>query len=160
MSINWSSIIVDEAQEVDNAETKNFKALEGLVINARSQGKPPFVIFSTGTPYENGLLDIFSYLRIINPIESPFDESRKLNGLKEIGAKLGKMLEKATNALLASVKDMDNDRKIANAYKELRELFFWMEGFKAMLAKVSIRQKKTDQAIIDEWDGKIPKEYP
>jgi SNF2 family DNA or RNA helicase len=57
-TINWESIILDEAQNIKNAETKQTKAVKSLKGNHR--------IILTGTPVENKPSDIWSLMDFVN----------------------------------------------------------------------------------------------
>lgn len=56
----WDLIILDEAQRVKNLNAKTRKAIKELSKNS-------VVIASTGTPYENNLLELWSILDLVNP---------------------------------------------------------------------------------------------
>ncbi|MBE8167240.1 MAG: DEAD/DEAH box helicase, partial [Shewanella sp.] len=57
--INWSRIIIDEAQNVKNPSAQQTKALLSLSANSR--------IALTGTPVENRLMDLWSIFNFLNP---------------------------------------------------------------------------------------------
>jgi len=55
----WSGIILDEAQNIKNAETKQSKAARSLQADYR--------IALTGTPVENNVGDLWSIMEFLNP---------------------------------------------------------------------------------------------
>lgn len=55
----WKLVILDEAQAIKNAETKQSKAIKALTAQAR--------IALTGTPIENRLADLWSLFDFLNP---------------------------------------------------------------------------------------------
>jgi len=57
--INWKNIILDEAQNIKNAETKQAKAAFHL--------KSDFKVALTGTPVENSIGDLWSIMEFLNP---------------------------------------------------------------------------------------------
>jgi len=57
--VNWKGVILDEAQNIKNAETKQAKA-------ARSIGAE-FRMALTGTPVENNVGDLWSIMEFLNP---------------------------------------------------------------------------------------------
>jgi SNF2 family DNA or RNA helicase len=58
-SIEWQTVVVDEAQAIKNASTKRSQAVMGL--NGR------FRLVTTGTPIENHLGELWNLFRFINP---------------------------------------------------------------------------------------------
>lgn len=56
---NWSTVILDEAQAIKNAETKQARAVKALPARTR--------IALTGTPVENRLSDLWSIFDFLNP---------------------------------------------------------------------------------------------
>ncbi len=58
-SVEWQTVVVDEAQAIKNAATKRSKAVMGL------NGK--FRLVTTGTPIENHLGELWNLFRFINP---------------------------------------------------------------------------------------------
>jgi SNF2 family DNA or RNA helicase len=57
--VNWSGLILDEAQNVKNPETKQSRAARGLQVGYR--------IALTGTPVENNVGDLWSIMEFLNP---------------------------------------------------------------------------------------------
>ncbi|HIJ21304.1 MAG: DEAD/DEAH box helicase [Gammaproteobacteria bacterium] len=58
-SIEWQTVVVDEAQAIKNAATKRSKTVMGLQGNFR--------VVTTGTPIENHLGELWNLFRFINP---------------------------------------------------------------------------------------------
>jgi SNF2 family DNA or RNA helicase len=58
-SVNWQGIVLDEAQNVKNADTKQSQAVRQL--------EAEFRIALTGTPVENRLQELWSILDFLNP---------------------------------------------------------------------------------------------
>lgn len=58
-SIEWQTVIVDEAQAIKNAATKRSQAVMGL--------NGQFRLVTTGTPIENHLGELWNLFRFINP---------------------------------------------------------------------------------------------
>ncbi len=58
-TVPWSSIVLDEAQNIKNPETKQAKAARNLPSEAR--------IALTGTPVENHVGDLWSIMQFLNP---------------------------------------------------------------------------------------------
>ncbi len=57
--VNWQGVILDEAQNIKNAETKQSKAARSL--------KSDYRIALTGTPVENNVGDLWSIMEFLNP---------------------------------------------------------------------------------------------
>lgn len=57
--VNWQGVILDEAQNIKNAETKQSKAARSL--------KSDYRIALTGTPVENNVGDLWSVMEFLNP---------------------------------------------------------------------------------------------
>lgn len=57
--VAWSGVVLDEAQNVKNPETKQSKAARGL--------KADYRIALTGTPVENNVGDLWSIMEFLNP---------------------------------------------------------------------------------------------
>ncbi len=60
-TIKWSIVIADEAQELKNEKTAITHAMKGLASNAR------FKIAMSGTPIENGLMDLWCIMDFVCP---------------------------------------------------------------------------------------------
>ncbi len=58
-SIDWAAVILDEAQNVKNPETKQSRAARGLPAECR--------IALTGTPVENSVGDLWAIMEFLNP---------------------------------------------------------------------------------------------
>ena len=58
-SVSWKGVVLDEAQNVKNSETKQSKAARSI--------KAGFRIALTGTPVENNIGDLWSILEFLNP---------------------------------------------------------------------------------------------
>jgi hypothetical protein len=58
-STNWAGVILDEAQNIKNAETKQARAARSLECSYR--------ITLTGTPVENNVGDLWSLMEFLNP---------------------------------------------------------------------------------------------
>ena len=58
-SVNWQGVVLDEAQNIKNAEAKQSQAVRQLT--------PQFRIALTGTPVENRLSELWSILDFLNP---------------------------------------------------------------------------------------------
>jgi SNF2 family DNA or RNA helicase len=58
-NVQWAGIILDEAQNIKNPETKQFKAARALVSDYR--------IALTGTPVENHVGDLWALMDFLNP---------------------------------------------------------------------------------------------
>jgi SNF2 family DNA or RNA helicase len=57
--VTWKGLILDEAQNIKNAETKQAKAARAI--------DAPFRIALTGTPVENNVGDLWSIMELLNP---------------------------------------------------------------------------------------------
>jgi SNF2 family DNA or RNA helicase len=57
--VNWQGVILDEAQNIKNAETKQSKAARSI--------KSDYRIALTGTPVENNVGDLWSIMEFLNP---------------------------------------------------------------------------------------------
>jgi SNF2 family DNA or RNA helicase len=57
--VNWQGVILDEAQNIKNAETKQSKAARSL--------KSDYRMALTGTPVENNVGDLWSVMEFLNP---------------------------------------------------------------------------------------------
>ena len=58
-TVAWSGIVLDEAQNIKNPETKQARAARGLKADVR--------IALTGTPVENNVGDLWSIMEFLNP---------------------------------------------------------------------------------------------
>jgi len=77
-SVNWQTIVLDEAQAIKNAGTKRSRAA------MRLKGK--FRLITTGTPIENHLGELWNLFRFINP--------GLLGSYKQFNARFGIPIEK------------------------------------------------------------------
>lgn len=57
--VQWDGIVLDEAQNVKNPETKQSKAVRSLKAHSR--------IALTGTPVENNVVDLWAIMEFLNP---------------------------------------------------------------------------------------------
>jgi len=58
-AVNWAGIVLDEAQNIKNPETKQARAARSLAADYR--------VALTGTPVENNVGDLWSILEFLNP---------------------------------------------------------------------------------------------
>ncbi|MBD9398499.1 DEAD/DEAH box helicase [Pseudomonas sp. PDM11] len=58
-AVNWTSVVIDEAQAIKNAQTKRSQAAMALQADFR--------LVATGTPLENHLGELWNLMRFINP---------------------------------------------------------------------------------------------
>ena len=58
-AVEWSTIVLDEAQAIKNPATKRARAARGLGAGFR--------IVTTGTPIQNNVIDLFSLFSFLNP---------------------------------------------------------------------------------------------
>jgi SNF2 family DNA or RNA helicase len=58
-SIHWECVILDEAQQIKNPNSLTYKAVKLLNSDSR--------VSMTGTPVENGLMDLWSQFSFLNP---------------------------------------------------------------------------------------------
>ncbi|WP_161629858.1 DEAD/DEAH box helicase [Desulfogranum japonicum] len=58
-SVQWQTVVLDEAQAIKNAQTKRSKAAMGL--------QAEFRIITTGTPVENHLSELWTLFHFLNP---------------------------------------------------------------------------------------------
>ncbi|MFQ3206167.1 MAG: SNF2 family DNA or RNA helicase [Glaciecola sp.] len=87
-TIQWHTIIADEAQALKNPLTKRSKAAMAL--------KGDFKMITTGTPIENDLTELWSLFRFINP--------GLLGNLKRFGERFSTPIENAKDDKLAARK--------------------------------------------------------
>ena len=67
-AIPWQGIVLDEAQNIKNAEAKQSLSVRELVQAHTTQNIPlPFRIALTGTPVENRLTELWSIMEFLNP---------------------------------------------------------------------------------------------
>ncbi|MGA1133451.1 MAG: DEAD/DEAH box helicase [Prochlorotrichaceae cyanobacterium] len=66
--IPWQGIVLDEAQNIKNAEAKQSVSVRELVQPKEKPDQPlPFRIALTGTPVENRLTELWSIMEFLNP---------------------------------------------------------------------------------------------
>ena len=58
-AVNWAGVVLDEAQNIKNPETKQAKAARALPAGYR--------VALTGTPVENHVGDLWSIMEFLNP---------------------------------------------------------------------------------------------
>jgi SNF2 family DNA or RNA helicase len=58
-TVRWAGVVLDEAQNIKNPETKQARAARGLAADVR--------IALTGTPVENNVGDLWSIMEFLNP---------------------------------------------------------------------------------------------
>jgi SNF2 family DNA or RNA helicase len=58
-AVDWSGVVLDEAQNIKNAQTKQARAIRGLSAGFR--------LALTGTPVENRLAELWSIMQFLNP---------------------------------------------------------------------------------------------
>ncbi len=146
--IEWGGIIVDEAQKINNSQGRSHDYVKKL----QSISKAP-IFFATGTPIENSLRDINTFLSLI---ESQIDrQGQKINKINDITERLHKKI--IFNAQL--IKNYLNGYEIEMPliYQNLRHLFLLMEGYQSIINKISVKRSLEDPLVKEEWENKIPK---
>ena len=58
-AVDWSTVVLDEAQAIKNPATKRARAARGL--------KAEFRLVTTGTPIQNNVMDLYSLFAFLNP---------------------------------------------------------------------------------------------
>ena len=72
-SVPWRGVVLDEAQNIKNSDSKQSQAVRRLVnLDASDKAEdtefaPPFRIALTGTPVENRLSELWSIMDFLNP---------------------------------------------------------------------------------------------
>ena len=66
-TVSWQGVVLDEAQNIKNAEAKQSISVRELATTPRKDQPLPFRIALTGTPVENRLTELWSIMEFLNP---------------------------------------------------------------------------------------------
>ncbi|MET7420730.1 DEAD/DEAH box helicase [Dactylosporangium sp. NPDC005555] len=140
-SLSWHRLVLDEAQAVKNAATKQATAVRGLPARHR--------IAVTGTPVENRLADLWSIMDFANPgllgsatkFRERFAEPVERRGDAEAAARLRRITQPFV------LRRLKTDRSIISDLPEKLEM--------EVLCNLTREQASLYQAVVDEMLGKI-----
>jgi len=150
--------LVDEAHVIDNPDTVAFRNLELIASNLQQKQHPAFMVFASATLFEHRISNLLAYLKLITP---QFDLAQLKQEVIPI-ADLALIIPKRLNDLAKYLSKLSMSKKkleetvLIKLYKEVKNLFWQMEVFKETLSEVSVRAKKTDPAIREQWNFRIP----
>lgn len=129
-NITWAGVILDEAQNIKNPETKQSKAARALKTDGR--------IALTGTPVENNVGDLWSIMEFLNPgllgtrnqfreryfipIQATRDESA-VQRLKRITGPFILRREKTDKTIISDLPDKMEMKVFCNLTKEQATLY-------------------------------------
>ena len=134
----WGLVIFDEAQLIHTKKTARQQAAENLVRAAREINEDLQVLDSTGTPFENNLLEVLTLVNIANPGFIP----KRL--IKEFT-----ILHKEAKKSIRFPDSKDCKKIICKAFIQFHILT-------SLLKKLFIYKSKTDRDVIADWEGAIP----
>ncbi|MEU0556192.1 DEAD/DEAH box helicase [Dactylosporangium sp. NPDC006015] len=140
-SLSWHRLVLDEAQAVKNAATKQAVAVRGLPARHR--------IAVTGTPVENRLADLWSIMDFANPgllgsatkFRERFAEPVERRGDADAAARLRRITQPFV------LRRLKTDRTIISDLPEKLEM--------EVLCNLTREQASLYQAVVDEMLGKI-----
>ncbi len=140
-SLSWHRLVLDEAQAVKNAATKQAVAVRGLPARHR--------IAVTGTPVENRLADLWSIMDFANPgllgtarkFKERFAEPVERHGDADAAARLRRITQPFV------LRRLKTDRGIISDLPEKLEM--------EVLCNLTREQASLYQAVVDEMLGKI-----
>ncbi|MFF5231564.1 SNF2-related protein [Dactylosporangium sp. NPDC000521] len=140
-SLPWHRLVLDEAQAVKNAATKQAVAVRGLPARHR--------IAVTGTPVENRLADLWSIMDFANPgllgtatkFRERFAEPVERRGDADAAARLRRITQPFV------LRRLKTDRGIISDLPEKLEM--------EVLCNLTREQASLYQAVVDEMLGKI-----
>lgn len=140
-SLSWHRLVLDEAQAVKNAATKQAVAVRGLPARHR--------IAVTGTPVENRLADLWSIMDFANPgllgtatkFRERFAEPVERRGDADAAARLRRITQPFV------LRRLKTDRGIISDLPEKLEM--------EVLCNLTREQASLYQAVVDEMLGKI-----
>ncbi|WP_425554502.1 SNF2-related protein [Dactylosporangium siamense] len=140
-SLSWHRLVLDEAQAVKNAATKQAVAVRGLPARHR--------IAVTGTPVENRLADLWSIMDFANPgllgtatkFRERFAEPVERRGDADAAARLRRITQPFV------LRRLKTDRSIISDLPEKLEM--------EVLCNLTREQASLYQAVVDEMLGKI-----
>jgi non-specific serine/threonine protein kinase len=140
-ALPWHRLVLDEAQAVKNAATKQAVAVRGLPARHR--------IAVTGTPVENRLADLWSIMDFANPgllgtatkFRERFAEPVERRGDADAAARLRRITQPFV------LRRLKTDRSIISDLPEKLEM--------EVLCNLTREQASLYQAVVDEMLGKI-----
>lgn len=140
------AFLVDEAHMLRNPDSNLTKSVrpfaEKIVQNSRT------ITLVTGTPFEKDPSDICTLLSIANP-KAGFDQ--------EAFKTLKKKLKAASYAFGSLIRQQQGEQtELHTKQLAIASCFAHMEVFKRVINTVIVRARKTDRAVIAQWEGAIP----
>ncbi|PJD98217.1 MAG: hypothetical protein CK425_00595 [Parachlamydia sp.] len=152
------SFIVDEAHAIDNPDTLAFQNFESITTSLQKRNQPAFIVFASATLFEHRVSNLLAYLKLITPHFELAEATQGVIPIADLALIIPKRLNDLANSIskLCMNKKMIKEEALVMLYKEIKSLFAQMEAFKKSLSTVSIRVKKNDPAIRDQWQGRIP----
>lgn len=138
-----SFIGIDEAQNFDEEKSNRFKNLLKIFDQLEPEHYP-FIVPTTGTPYENKIDNIFAILRMMSGMapdeKKQFDETRRAINL---------LIKDASNEVM---KYADGKRvSVEKAYQALKRAFIHVETLRTILRSRTQRHLKESEAVKRDW---------
>lgn len=138
-----SFIGIDEAQNFDEEKSNRFKNLLKILDQLEPEYYP-FVVPTTGTPYENKIDNIFAILRMMGSVtpgeKKEFDDTRKTINL---------LLKNAANEVTKYADGKRQDHQ--KAYQALKKAFVHLETLRNVLRSRMQRHVKKSDAVKRDW---------
>jgi SNF2 family DNA or RNA helicase len=139
--VDWHRVVIDEAQAIKNASTRQAEAVRSLPARHR--------IAVTGTPVENRLADLWSLMQFANPgllgpaatFRKKFAEPIERHGDAEVAARLRRM----TGPFV--LRRLKTDSSIISDLPEKLEM--------EVLCNLTAEQASLYQAVVDDMMAKI-----
>ena len=139
--IQWSGVVLDEAQNIKNPETKQAKAARSLGADYR--------IALTGTPVENNVGDLWSIMEFLNPgflgSQSEFKRKFFVPIQAERDASAAERLKRVTGPFI--LRRLKTDRSIISDLPEKLETKVFCSLTKEQASLYASVLRETDEAL-------------
>ncbi|MCL2542337.1 MAG: DEAD/DEAH box helicase [Nocardioidaceae bacterium] len=175
--VRWSGLILDEAQQVKNHQSKTYSAVRRIVA--------PFRLCVTGTPFENRLMELWSLLSIAVPglypwpkqfaslVARPVEKAGDATALERFRRRIKPFVLRRTKDLVAAdlpekqeqvlpVVLEERHRRIYDAHlaKERQRLLGLLDDFDRnrvaiFTALTRLRQLALDPALVDPEHDRV-----
>jgi SNF2 family DNA or RNA helicase len=144
--VSWAGVILDEAQNIKNPETKQSRAARSLAADYR--------IVLTGTPVENNIGDLWSLMEFLNPGLLGSQRAFKMRFFLPIQTRSDKeavaLLKRITGPFI--LRRLKTDKAIIDDLPEKLEMKVWCTMTREQATLYAAVVKETERAL-EESDG-------
>lgn len=144
---NVGALFLDEAQKIHTSKTSKSKAFLELTRAAKRKNPQLPILISTATPFENDIVELWTLLKIANPLEKSFKE--------QTFEAMSKRIKKLHRGLAQELGESEGASE--DLVKCLILTFSHLEAFRQKVMIPLLARKSTqDPEVLQNWRNRFP----